>query len=87
MLAPLGLTCLVTRPAAIGFGKAYPEFWINLRTGMARWLLEVPFTSAFARKRPMTSMPFMPPHLMQAGGPMARRACVRTTACAITRPS
>lgn len=34
-LAPLGLSCVVTRPATIGFGKNYPEFWINLRTGMA----------------------------------------------------
>jgi catechol 2,3-dioxygenase-like lactoylglutathione lyase family enzyme len=34
-LAPLGLTRLVTRPATIGFGKSYPEFWINLRAGMA----------------------------------------------------
>ena len=33
-LAALGLTRLVTRPATIGFGKAYPEFWINLRTSM-----------------------------------------------------
>ncbi len=33
-LAPLGLSRLVTRPATIGFGKSYPEFWINLRTGM-----------------------------------------------------
>ena len=29
-LAPLGLSRLVTRPATIGFGKTYPEFWINL---------------------------------------------------------
>jgi catechol 2,3-dioxygenase-like lactoylglutathione lyase family enzyme len=35
-LAPLGLARLVTRPATIGFGKAYPEFWINWRPGMAR---------------------------------------------------
>src|SRR4051812_16327218 len=35
VLAPLGLTRLVTRPAAIGFGKTYPEFWINLRANMA----------------------------------------------------
>jgi catechol 2,3-dioxygenase-like lactoylglutathione lyase family enzyme len=34
-LAPLGLSRLVTRPAAIGFGKSYPEFWINLRVDMA----------------------------------------------------
>jgi catechol 2,3-dioxygenase-like lactoylglutathione lyase family enzyme len=35
VLAPLGLTRLVARPATIGFGKAYPEFWINLRANMA----------------------------------------------------
>jgi catechol 2,3-dioxygenase-like lactoylglutathione lyase family enzyme len=35
-LTPLGLSPLVTRPATIGFGKAYPEFWINLRAGMAQ---------------------------------------------------
>ena len=34
-LAPLGLAKLVTRPATVGFGKRYPEFWINLRFGMA----------------------------------------------------
>ena len=34
-LATLGLSRLVTRPATVGFGKAYPEFWINFRAGMA----------------------------------------------------
>jgi catechol 2,3-dioxygenase-like lactoylglutathione lyase family enzyme len=34
-LATLGLSRLVTRPATIGFGKTYPEFWINLRAAMA----------------------------------------------------
>ncbi|MES2600821.1 MAG: VOC family protein [Pseudomonadota bacterium] len=33
--APLGLTRLIERPATIGFGKTYPEFWINLRAGMS----------------------------------------------------
>jgi catechol 2,3-dioxygenase-like lactoylglutathione lyase family enzyme len=33
-LMPLGLARLVTRPATIGFGKSYPEFWINLRADM-----------------------------------------------------
>ena len=33
-LATLGLSRLVTRPATVGFGKTYPEFWINLRAGM-----------------------------------------------------
>jgi catechol 2,3-dioxygenase-like lactoylglutathione lyase family enzyme len=31
VLAPLGMTKLVVRPTTIGFGKTYPEFWINLR--------------------------------------------------------
>jgi len=35
-LAPLGLSRVVTRAATIGFGKGYPEFWINLRDGMAK---------------------------------------------------
>ncbi|HEY4971180.1 MAG TPA: VOC family protein [Steroidobacteraceae bacterium] len=35
VLAPLGLSKLVTRAATVGFGKAYPEFWINLREGLA----------------------------------------------------
>jgi catechol 2,3-dioxygenase-like lactoylglutathione lyase family enzyme len=35
-LAPLGLMRLVTRPATAGFGKTYPEVWINLRAGMQR---------------------------------------------------
>jgi catechol 2,3-dioxygenase-like lactoylglutathione lyase family enzyme len=34
-LAPLGLVKLVVRPATIGVGKTYPEFWINLRPRMA----------------------------------------------------
>ncbi|WOH84653.1 VOC family protein [Bradyrhizobium sp. BEA-2-5] len=33
-LAALGLSRLVTRPRTVGFGKAYPEFWINLREAM-----------------------------------------------------
>jgi catechol 2,3-dioxygenase-like lactoylglutathione lyase family enzyme len=35
VLAPLGLSRLVTRPATVGFGKSYPEFWVNLRPDMA----------------------------------------------------
>jgi catechol 2,3-dioxygenase-like lactoylglutathione lyase family enzyme len=31
VLAMLGFAKLDARPATIGFGKAYPEFWINLR--------------------------------------------------------
>ena len=36
VLAPLGLVKLVDRsPATIGFGKKYPEFWLNTRAGLA----------------------------------------------------
>jgi len=35
VLAPLGLSRLVERPATVGFGKRYPEFWLNLRAGLA----------------------------------------------------
>jgi catechol 2,3-dioxygenase-like lactoylglutathione lyase family enzyme len=37
LLAPLGMTKLREWPdAAIGFGKTYPEFWINKRAAMDR---------------------------------------------------
>ncbi len=35
VLATLGFAKLEARPATVGFGKQYPEFWINLRDGMA----------------------------------------------------
>ena len=35
VLAPLGLVRFVERPATIGFGKKYPEFWLNLRPEMS----------------------------------------------------
>src|ERR1700704_6117492 len=36
LLAPLGLTKVREWPdAAIGYGKKYPEFWINKRANMA----------------------------------------------------
>jgi len=31
VLGALGLTALERRPATVGFGKQYAEFWINLR--------------------------------------------------------
>ncbi len=31
VFAPLGLTRLVDRKAAVGFGKKHPEFWLNHR--------------------------------------------------------
>jgi catechol 2,3-dioxygenase-like lactoylglutathione lyase family enzyme len=34
VLAPLGLIRMVERERTVGFGKRYPEFWLNLREGM-----------------------------------------------------
>jgi catechol 2,3-dioxygenase-like lactoylglutathione lyase family enzyme len=31
VLAPLGLERLVARERGLGFGRRYPEFWLNLR--------------------------------------------------------
>ena len=36
VLATIGLSKLVVRADTVGFGKTYPEFWINLRAGMAK---------------------------------------------------
>lgn len=34
VLEPLGLKQLVARDTTIGFGKTYPEFWLNARPGI-----------------------------------------------------
>jgi catechol 2,3-dioxygenase-like lactoylglutathione lyase family enzyme len=34
VLAPLGYAKLVERAATVGFGKRYPEFWLNLRADL-----------------------------------------------------
>src|SRR5262245_7916907 len=33
-LAPLGFRRMIVRPTTIGFGKRYPEFWLNERRAM-----------------------------------------------------
>jgi catechol 2,3-dioxygenase-like lactoylglutathione lyase family enzyme len=35
VLGAIGYEQLETRPHTVGFGKKYPEFWINLRVAMA----------------------------------------------------
>ena len=36
VLAAIGLQQLVEREAMVGFGKSYPEFWLNARSGLSR---------------------------------------------------
>jgi catechol 2,3-dioxygenase-like lactoylglutathione lyase family enzyme len=35
VLTPLGYMRLVERPGTAGFGKTYPEFWLNVRADLA----------------------------------------------------
>lgn len=35
-LAPLGMRRLREWPKSVGFGKSYPEFWLNLRPAMSK---------------------------------------------------
>jgi len=66
-LATLGLTRLVTRPATVGFGKDYPEFWINLRKGMAR-LEEGSGTHICLRAKTTTEVDAFHAAALNAGG-------------------
>jgi len=36
VLGPLGYRRLVDRPGTVGFGKRYPEVWLNHRPGVTR---------------------------------------------------
>ena len=36
VLEPLGMLLLVSREGTAGFGKRYPEFWLNLRADFPR---------------------------------------------------
>jgi catechol 2,3-dioxygenase-like lactoylglutathione lyase family enzyme len=40
VLAPLGYTRMIVRPATIGYGKKYPEFWLNERRAMTSVALD-----------------------------------------------
>jgi catechol 2,3-dioxygenase-like lactoylglutathione lyase family enzyme len=35
VLSAIGMSCLVRRETMVGFGKRYPELWLNHRPGMA----------------------------------------------------
>ena len=86
-LAPLGLSRLVTRPATIGFGKAYPEFWINLRAGLARTEQGSGTHICLRADRPKRSTRSMGRRSNPAALPAARPVCARMIACATTRRS
>ena len=73
-LAPLGLSRLVTRPATVGFGKTYPEFWINLRAGMTPVAPESGVHICLRAKSTADVDAFHAAALRPAAAPMARPA-------------
>ena len=82
-----GYQRLVTRPATIGFGKTYPEFWINLRADMAPVAPESGTHICLRAKATGDVDAFQPRRSAPAAAPTARRACARMIACSITPPS
>ena len=79
-LAPLGLSRLVTRPATIGFGKTYPEFWINFRAGMTPVAPESGAHICLRAKSTADVDAFHAAALPPAAAPTARRGCGRMIA-------
>jgi len=81
VLSAIGYEKLVVRPRTIGFGKAYPEFWLNLRAIMAPVEADGGSHVALRVRRSM------PRRSRPVAVPTARRACDRNMAKAITPPS
>ena len=85
-LGALGLLRLVTRPATIGFGKSYPEFWINLREGMAKVPHDAGTHICLRAKTTAEVDAFMLRQSAPVGHQTARRACDPMTVSNIMRP-
>ena len=81
-LAPLELTRLVERPNMIGFGKRYPELWLNARPAMTPLPADVGAHAAFRAPSPDAVTAFHAAALAAGGtcdGPPGPRAAAMTT--------
>ena len=87
VLGAIGYGKLEVRPATVGFGKAYPEFWINLRASMGEIAKIAARMWGCACAPRNWSTPSMRPRSPPAAPPMARRACDRSTVTVITPAS
>jgi catechol 2,3-dioxygenase-like lactoylglutathione lyase family enzyme len=67
ILTPLGYVRLVERPQTIGFGKAYPEFWLNLRATQSAHSLSTGHHLAF-RARSVAAVDSFHAAALAAGG-------------------
>ncbi len=63
VLATIGLTRLVVRATTVGFGKTYPELWLNARPSMAGPAPTTAAISACAQGRVSRSTPSTRPPL------------------------
>ena len=80
-LAPLELTRLVERPNMIGFGKRYPELWLNARPAMTPLPADVGAHAAFRAPSPEAVTAFHGAALAAGGtcdGPPGPRAAAMT---------
>lgn len=81
-LAPLELTRLVERTAMIGFGKRYPELWLNARPAMAPLPSDIGAHAAFRAPSPEAVTAFHSAALASGGtcdGPPGPRQAAMTT--------
>src|SRR3974390_814042 len=82
VLAPLGLAKIVDRGVSVGFGKVYPELWLNLRGDLAA-IAEPPGVHIALRTRDEEAVrAFHAAALAMGGrdgGPPGPRQAARTT--------
>ncbi len=81
-MAPLELTRLVDRPTMVGFGKRYPELWLNVRPAMAPLPADVGAHVAFRAPSPEAVAAFHAAALAAGGtcdGPPGPRQAAMTT--------
>lgn len=76
----------VTRPRTVGFGKAYPEFWINLREGLPPVAPKSGLHICLAGEDDRRGRCVSRRSAVRRRRIRRRRAPARTTACATTRP-
>ena len=55
VLATIGLEKLVVRAATVGFGKTYPEFWLNAQRAVDLWKAQKERKREIERIKPLNA--------------------------------
>ena len=84
VLGAIGYARLRDRPATVGFGKRYPEFWLNYRPSMPPIASDTGTHIACARPMSTPCGDSTPPRSPRAARATASRGRGRNTARAIT---